>query len=99
MFTTCDSKSRKDLDDSFNRSRQHVNFFFCVVESKRSARGCRHIEPLHHRLRAMMPGTHGDAFLIEDGANVVRMDIIDNERQDTELLTSCADDAYTFDCA
>src|ERR1041385_6813931 len=74
---------REDLHYPFNRSRQHVHFFFRVIESKRSSRGRRHVEALHHRLRTMMSGAYGDAFLIENGANVVWMNFINHKRQHT----------------
>ncbi len=36
----------------------------------------------HQRLRAMMPGADGDIFLIQYGADIVRMHPLDLERED-----------------
>ena len=56
-----------------------IRFFFRVVERERGARRRRQIESLHHRLRAMMSGAYGDALLIQNRANVVRMDVFNRE--------------------
>ena len=88
---------REDLDHFLNRARQHVNFFFRVVESKRRARGGRNIESLHHRLRAVMTGANGNAFLIQNRADVVRMNVVDHKRQHARLFSRRADDPHAFD--
>ena len=59
---------------------QFIHLFLCII--KRKARACRrrHIEKLHYRLGTVVAGANGDAFLVEDRADVVRMNIFDSER-------------------
>ena len=45
----------------------------------------------------MMTRSDRNAFLIEDRADVMWMNLIDDERQHTCLLTGRADDPDTFD--
>src|ERR1044072_475133 len=87
---------RKDLDYFLDRFRQDIDFLLRVVEGKRSARSRGNLETLHDWLRAMMAGANGDALLIEDSANVVRMNIVDRERDHTQFFFRRADDAYAF---
>src|ERR1041385_6847430 len=85
------------LDHTFDRAREHVDLFSRVVEGKRRARGSRHVESLHDWLRAVMPGAHGDAFLVEDRADVVWMNVIDHKRKHARFVLCSADDAHAFD--
>src|SRR5216683_3821500 len=87
----------EDFDDPFNSSRQSVYLSPGIVESKGRSRSRRNIKPPHHGLSAMMAGAHGDAFLIEYRANVMRVNVVDHERQHAQFLPRGADDAHTFD--
>src|SRR3546814_5534475 len=44
-----------------------------AIESKAGARGRRHAQMRHQRLRAMMPGADRDPALVQNRADVVRM--------------------------
>src|SRR6266478_7192426 len=68
---------RKHLDHFLNSAHQNVNLFLRIVESKRGAGGSRDLEPLHHGLSTMVAGTYCDSFLVQDGADVVRVHLID----------------------
>src|SRR5262249_54001486 len=71
--------STENLDHLLDRTRQGIHFFSCVVESERRARCGRHLETLHHRLCAVMAGTHCNTLLIENRADVVRVDFVDHK--------------------
>ena len=45
-----------------------------------------------------MAGAHCNAFLIQDRADVVRMNVVNHEGEYGGFLPSCTDDSYTFDC-
>lgn len=88
----------QNLNHLFDCFRQFINFLARIVESKRSARGCRNTEKLHHGLRAVMSGANGDALLVKDRADVVRMNVFDRERQNGCFFLRRADNAHAFDC-
>ncbi len=44
-----------------------------------------------------MSGSDGDAFLIQNRADVVRVNVVNHERQHAELFTRGADNAHAFD--
>ena len=46
-----------------------------------------------------MAGTHGNAFVIENRADIVRMHAADDKRQDACLVAGGADQAQAADCA
>src|SRR6266498_3539105 len=83
-FTIYDSRftiydSRENFNNLFNCPRQHVHFFLRIIKSKRRPRGGWNIKPMHDGLRAVMPGAKINTFLIEDGANVMRVNILNHE--------------------
>ena len=43
------------------------------IQGERGACGARDAEPSHQRLRAMMPGAHGDALAVQQGGDVMGM--------------------------
>src|SRR2546426_9498457 len=60
-----------------------VHFVARVVEVEAGARGGGDAEFLVERHRAMMTGPDGDAFLIEEGRQIVRMNVAERERDET----------------
>src|SRR5512143_768766 len=74
-------QSTKYLNHLLNRSRQDVDLFFRIVESKRRACGRWNIKPLHDRLSTMMTRADSNAFLIENGSDVVWMNTINHKRK------------------
>ena len=73
---------------SFNQS---PHFTVSVVHAKRGARRGRHTEAFHKRLGAMVPGANGDAFLVENGPDIVRMDTLHDKRNNAGLFSRRAD--------
>src|SRR2546426_6629741 len=71
--------SAKYFNHFFDRFSQHVYFLFRIVKSERRARGRRDLEVLHYRLRTMMTSTNGYTLLIQDRADVVRMNVLDGK--------------------
>ena len=65
---------------------ERVRLFARVVEAERRAARGGHVEAHHQRLRAVMAGADGDAFLVEDRADVVRMHAFEHERDHRRLL-------------
>src|SRR5262245_20992271 len=65
---------------------QTVDVVEVVVDREAGARRGRHVEPLHHRLRAVMAGADSDARAVEDLREVVRMDAIDDEADHPGML-------------
>ena len=45
-----------------------------------------------------MTGANRNAFLVQDRADVVRVNVVDHERQHTRLVLCSADDSHAFDC-
>src|SRR3546814_545010 len=66
-----------------------------TIQSQRGARGARDTETAHQWHGTVMAGTDRDALGIQDSAQVVRVDSLDQERQDTRLVWRSADDADT----
>jgi hypothetical protein len=60
-------------------SHQSVDVVLIIVESERGARRRRYAKALHHRHGAMMSRPYGDSFLVENGADVMGMDMIENK--------------------
>src|SRR6202050_3161699 len=77
--SACATSSSEDLLHFAEAGDQRVDSLFGVVESDRGARGGGYAEPLQHRLRAVMPGAHGDALAVEDGAHIVRVHAFQHE--------------------
>ncbi len=101
----CDRGSRRDRVSCQVHQSQSISGrgARCAATSGRCRRGCctgergargrRHAEALHHRHRAVVAGADGDAFVIEDGAEVVRVDAIEREGDDRRLVGRGADEA------
>src|SRR6185295_1670100 len=66
-----------------------------VVKSQRGARRRGHAETLDERLGAMMPGPYRDAMLVENGADVVRVHPVHDERKDSRSLARAPDEPNT----
>ena len=59
---------------------EHVDVGFVVVDVYRRPARRRHAELAHQRLGAVVPGAHAHAVLVEDLADVVRVDPVEQER-------------------
>src|ERR1700733_13482547 len=70
-----------------------------VIEGERGARGGRHLEEFHHGHGAVMAGADGDAALVEDGAEIVRMHARDHEGHQARFVARGADDREVLDLA
>ena len=79
--------------------REHVDLFEGVVHRERGAGGRRNAQPIHDRLRAVMTGADRHAFTVDDRADIVRMDTVDDERDDGDLVARGADEAHAVDGA
>src|SRR6185503_15770888 len=66
--------SRKYLVCLAERGDQRVDVRLPRVTAERRARRRGDVEEFHHWHGTVMPGTHGHAFRVEDGAEVVRVD-------------------------
>src|SRR5213075_3256991 len=73
--------SGKHLAHFFQACHQRIRFFHGVVESKGCSSCGRDAKALHQRLGTVMAGSDSDPFLIEDGANIVRMDSLHHKRE------------------
>ena len=69
-------------------SAKLINFFSRVIKRERRAGRRRHVKELHHRLCTMMAGTDGDALLVEDRADVVRVNVLDRKRQNARFFAA-----------
>ena len=76
------------------RRDQAVELVARVVEGQRGPRRGRNAEAIHHRLRAVMTDAHGDAFAIEDRADVVRVHTVEDEGQHRRLVLRRADQPH-----
>ena len=79
------------LPDAVQRAPERVDVLAGVVHRQRGTRGGGHAKAIHDRLRAMMAGTDGNAFAIDDGADVVRVYAVEHERHDARLAARRAD--------
>src|SRR6478736_9170518 len=86
--------SGEDLADPLDATRQSINFFPGVVEAERGARGGGNAEAQHHRLCAVVPGADGDAFLIEDRADVVGVNVLYDKGEHAGLVRRGADELH-----
>src|SRR5919205_1038206 len=89
--------SGEDFDDLLHGRDEGVHLFPGVVEGEGGAGRGRDAEVLHDGLRAVVAGADGDALLVEDGAHVVRVHLVDDEGQHARLLARGADDAHALD--
>src|SRR3954471_284148 len=96
QFRHTQIRLRKNFNHLLNCLRKHVDFFPGVVEGKRSARGCRNLESLHDWLRAMMSSTHSNPLLVENGADVMRMNLVEHEREHARFLMRSANYSDAF---
>src|SRR5262249_50056574 len=81
----------KKLLHAANTVRQSIHFGFGVVQRQRRSCCRRHSKPIHHGLSAVVTCPNGDSVAIEDGANVMRVDAVEYERQDADLLAGRPD--------
>ena len=70
---------------------QRINLCGGVIKGEGGARGGRDAEALHDRLRAMVPGSNGDPLGVEDGADVVGVDRVEQKREYARFLASGSD--------
>src|SRR5205085_1520249 len=77
--------------DFLHRRDEAVNFVSRVVEGEGGACGRGHAEVLHDGLRTVVAGAYGDALLVEYRSNVVRVNIVNDEREHARLLARVAD--------
>src|SRR5438132_832623 len=69
-----------------HRASECVAFLSRVVKIEARASRSRNTEPGHERLVAVMPRTHADPLAVEDRRDVVGMDSLDVERDDTNSI-------------
>src|ERR1700676_3041808 len=83
----------EQLARAFDARGKPVDFLEGVVEGERGACGRGQLEELHDRHGAMMSGPDGDAVLVENGSEVVRMHAGDGERHQACLVCRRTHDA------
>lgn len=66
-----------------HRLDKDFHFFHRVIQRKRSPHRTRNAEARHHWLGAMVTRTDGYAHLVNERAKVVRMDAVDDKRNQT----------------
>lgn len=64
---------REHLLNPLHAIEQSVDFVRRVIEGKRGADSADNAKPIHKWLRAMMPGSHRYAELVENHACIVGM--------------------------
>src|SRR5262249_46991873 len=74
-----------------------VDFFLGGVQGQGGPSGGRHAETVHERLGAVVAGPQGDSFLIQDRADVVRVDAVEYEGNRSGFLPGRTDEAYAGD--
>jgi hypothetical protein len=79
---------------AFKRLDQRIDFGGGVVEGEGRAAGRRHLETLHHRLRAVVAGADRHAVVVEQRTDVVRMHALHREGQHRGLFLGSADQAH-----
>ena len=77
---------REHLHDLPQAGHQRVDLLPGVVEGEGGARRGRDAEAVHHRLRAVMPRADRDPLVVEDRADVVGVDAVEDEGEDAGLL-------------
>src|SRR5439155_26347167 len=77
------SKQGSRLDE---RAGEGVHVVRPVVQIKRRAGGRCHVQPPHQRLCAVVTGADTDPVLVENGRDVVRVNIPVRERHDTRAV-------------
>src|SRR5215216_1023690 len=87
----------EDLNHLLYGGGQPVHLLLRVVEGEGGAGGGGDAEVLHDGLRAVVAGADGDDLLVEDGAHVVRVYLVDDEGHHARLLARRADDADALD--
>src|SRR5262245_1260541 len=91
------SGSAEDRPDTLEARDQGVEIIPAVEYRERGAGGCRNLEPLHHRLRAVMTGTDRDAAVVQHGADVVCVNPLQDEGEHARLLRGRPDLAKSGD--
>ena len=76
-----------------------VDLLLRVVEAEGGADRPLDAQPLHQRLRTMVPGADGDAEAVEQRAEVEVVDVADEEGDDAPLVRGFAEDAHALDGA
>src|SRR5262249_21877105 len=76
-----------------NPSHQGVDLLARVVEGKGCAGGGWDAEAFHERLCAVMAGADGDALFVQDRADIVRMNAVEDEGDSPGALLGRADQA------
>ena len=78
----------EDAADVEQRVDQAVDLVAGVVDGEaRPGRG-RHAEPLHQHLGAVVPGPYGDAVAVEDLGDVVGVDAVHREGDDSAAVVA-----------
>ena len=91
--------SSEHFRGTFHACHEGVDLLFGVIESEGCPHGSLDAERCHDGLRTVMAGAHSDAEFVEDGAEVVRVDIADEERDESAPLLRVADESYVLDPA
>src|SRR6266511_2958786 len=83
--------------DAPQRSDERVDVLAGVVERERWADNGLDAEAAQDRLGAVVARAHGDALLVERGADVLGAEAVEDERHDARLLARGADEAQAGD--
>src|SRR6266478_8319392 len=81
------------LARAFDAGGKPIDFLEGVVERERGAGGRRQLEEIHDRHGAVMAGSNGDAVLVENGPEVVRMHAGDDKGNQAGLVGGRTHDA------
>src|SRR5258708_18576255 len=85
--------SSEQLARAFDAGGKPIDFLEGVVEGDRGSGGRRPVEEIPDRHGAVMPGPNGNAVLVENGPEVVRMHARDGEGNQACLVAGRAHDA------
>src|SRR6185436_9688263 len=91
------SMSAENASYAVKSLNQRVYILACRVYIKRGASRRRKAEAAHQWLGAVVTGADGDAFTVQDGADVVRMDAFHRETQHAGFVWGSADHASPGD--
>src|SRR6266516_1029509 len=87
----------EQLPSFAHSSHESVNVVDVIIDVEGRPRGRRHAQPAHQRLRAMMASANTDTVLVQDGCQVVRVNVAVCEWNDAGAVTARSVDRDTFD--
>ena len=80
---SCFPRSSENPLNLVEPAHQRLDIRFIAVRREARARGRGDAEQVHQRLRAMMAGADRDALVVQYGADVVRMNPVEREADDS----------------